>query len=198
MFHHLLHRAVLAAAIGAGVAGLSFASEPMDEGIVVRIANEGSSETLYFDELAVGETREVTAESGKPAFVTRTEEGMEIELDGEVTKIRTVPFELAEIDALDDPELAALLEARAAGDVRLVRIEGDEVVHGDGHEVIRIHAGGDGEDGQRMRKVVVRHGDGTHAFAHGDGGHAFHISTDAQGRGKTVIVERRSRKPQGD
>lgn len=195
MFHRLLHRAALAAAISVGVAGLSLADEPrpMDDGIVVRIANDGVSETLYLDQLAVGETREFTTESGKPAFVTRSEEGMEIELDGDVTKIRYVPFDVTELAELDDPELAALFEAHAGGEVRMVRIDGDDVLTGSDRQIVRIHSAGegDGHEGTPVRKVMVVHGDGTHAFAHGEGAHAFHIATDAAGHGKTVIVERR-------
>ncbi len=55
----------------------------------VRIVANGSEETVEvaMDALKIGESRQLTAASGKPAIVTRTENGLTVEVAGKRTEV---------------------------------------------------------------------------------------------------------------
>lgn len=102
----------------------------------VRIVANGSEESVEvaMDDLKVGESRQLTAASGKPAIVTRTENGLTVEVAGKRTEV---------------------VFPAAGGDVHWVH------AHGDAHDgkqvrVIRIDRDAEVTDlGDGKRKVIM-------------------------------------------
>lgn len=106
----------------------------------VRIIASGADEVVKvnMDDFQVGESRQLTAASGKPAVVTRTEDGLTIEVAGTRTEV-VFPASNAEMTWTDSAEHAD------GKQVRVIKIHRDN-----------MHATGDGPH----RIVVMKHADG--------------------------------------
>jgi len=129
--------AALCAAVGQVSAGDSDIAN-------VRILSGGGEEAveIKLNELAVGESRQLTAASGKPAVVTRTEDGLVVEIAGKRTEVH--------FPAADGA--AQWVEGEAAADgkqVRIIKIDRDDIqVSGEGGKkviVMKRHHGDDAE-----------------------------------------------------
>jgi hypothetical protein len=175
----LLHRLSFAVALSLSAASLvAFAAEPSDT-TEIEVVSNGKSEKVSITDLKIGETRQLYSEAGTLVTATRTAESLELDIAGDKTSIRMLDH-----PALDDAELAALIEAHGGGE-------------GDVKQVIRLHrdhadaahAAGHG-DGPR-HKVIVLSGKDGEEFAH-DGEHAEFLLKhgDAGTDGKRVIVKR--------
>jgi hypothetical protein len=136
--------------------------------------HDGNSEQLELvdlHELAVGESRNLTTESGTPFVVTRDEEGFEIDLDGR--KIRVLDG-LPGGEAGGPGQFHNRIVVRDAGD------GGDGEASETNVMILRSHsAGSAGENGAGAggeaagREVVMMRrspGDEGHAFAYSTGG----------------------------
>ena len=94
-----------------------------------------SGTDLDLDSMAVGETRTIENEAGEPITVTRTEDGMSFDIDGEAVTIPDLE--------VDGPHMAFVGHGGSHEDidVRVIRMEGDgadmEFV---GHDAVAIHA----------------------------------------------------------
>jgi hypothetical protein len=149
-------RTALVAALFA--TGSAFAGSSTDS-TSVRIISNGSSETIEvpLSELKVGESRQLAAASGTPAIVTRTAGGLTIEMAGRSTEVRLPDFEriaIADADGSRHVKIirhdgAHAVDADADGHrVRMFKIEGDDVVAGEGgseHKVFVKRLAIDGE-----------------------------------------------------
>lgn len=101
----------------------------------VRIINSSGEEAVEvdLDQLAVGESRQLTSSSGKPAVVTRTEDGLSIEVAGKTTEVK-----------LAHPGHAAIWHEKSGdGQVKVIEIDDEK------------HEAGDGQ--HHERKVMVFH-----------------------------------------
>lgn len=152
--HSLRLAALLAACTGLGLgAALAVASESIE----VSIAAGGDAEIIRIDDLAVGESRTLTTDSGRPVTVIREPEALLIDLDGTPYEVRLPDpggdgkgfafvsgkdHHIVVMDALAEGAAATWADARP-GQRKIV--------------VVRGHAD-DGDDGGR--KVRVIRGDG--------------------------------------
>lgn len=101
----------------------------------VRIINDAGDQSVEvdLDKLAVGESRQLASSSGAPALVTRTEEGLRIEVAGKTTEVK-----------LGTPEVAHWVSDEGDGKhVRVIKFDHDENIHESG-------------DGEHKKVVVVR------------------------------------------
>jgi hypothetical protein len=176
--HSLRQAAVLAACLGLGL-GVAVAVER--EAMEVRIATGGQAEVIRVDDLAEGESRNLTTDSGKPVTVVREAGALLIDLDGEPYEIR-----------LPDPETKGKGFSFVSGkDHRVVLMDAD----GDGQAHVRI----DGEPGARDIVIVRRHGDGEDGkqvrVVHG--AHAVDVAAlmegvdTVDGETRRIVVKRR-------
>jgi hypothetical protein len=89
-------------------------------------------------QLAPGQSRQLTADSGLPAIVTRTDDGLRVEIAGEIREISLPPVEVIELGGDGDSQQIVLKRHRVDGvdaggdaqrEVRVVRHvrSGDEV-----------------------------------------------------------------------
>jgi hypothetical protein len=176
----VLHRLALALALVIPATSLVAIAGEATETTEIEVVANGVSEKLSIDDLKVGETRQLYSEAGTLVTATRTAESLELDIAGDKTSIR-----MLDPHAIDDPEIAALLEAHGApadGHKRVVRIhrdgkagEGAHAAHVEGHrKVIVVKADGefDALDGADV-DVIVK------GLAEGDAD------------GKKVIVKRR-------
>ncbi|MBD8525836.1 hypothetical protein [Pseudomarimonas arenosa] len=131
---------LLGVLLGAG-ALLSAPSQASDVANV-RIINASGEEAVEIDldQLAVGESRQLTSSSGKPAIVTRTESGLSVEVAGKTTEV-----------SLASPGHAGVWHADAGdGKVKIIELDDES-----------LHEGADGE--RHERKVVIMHKGGEDA-----------------------------------
>lgn len=147
----------LALAGGAALAAAAAGDEPKRETrMKLVLAHDGAHERIELDDLhdlALGESRSFTTESGKAAIVTRTEKGFELDLDGRKITIG------------DEPGVAAAGD----GDV-FVFHKKVEIGEGDDAKTLVWHSAGPG-DGHQVR--VIRKLDGPGGdFAFAAGPHA--------------------------
>jgi hypothetical protein len=179
--HTPLQRLALALALSLSAASLVAVAGESSETTDIEVIANGVTEKISIQDLKAGETRQLYSESGTLVTATRTADSLELDIAGDRTSIK-----LVEPGALDDPEIAALLEAHGAGDGKkhIVR------VHRDGH------AGGDAKhdahvDGHR-RIVVIKGGEGEVSELDAD---ALVVKTFDDPNAKQVIVKRRLTKP---
>jgi len=164
--HALLSTALLAAL------SLSLPVLAADTASVTIVDGDFSdSVSVPLDELKVGESRQLTAASGVPAIVSRSEEGLSIEIAGHSVD---VPFGGAHLQALHahggkHPLQIIAHEDEQVGDGSNKRVVVKHVHHGEGQDadgkfeeadieamIERLRSGeGDGDDGER-RVVVIR------------------------------------------
>ena len=106
----------------------------------VRIISGGAEEAVEIEmnDLKVGESRQLTAASGKPAVVTRTEEGLTVEVAGKRTEV-VFPQTNGEMTWVSNDEPAD------GKQIRVIKIDRDET-----------HAAGEGAH----RVIVMKHADG--------------------------------------
>ena len=155
----------LALAAGVAVAAAATADEPTKETRIKLILNQDGAmekiELADLHDLALGESRAFTTESGKPGTVTRTEQGFELDLDGR------------KITVADEPEAGA----EGEGDVFVFhkKIEIDE---GDDAKTMVWHSA-EGGDGQQVR-VIKKLGGPGEEFAFATSPHAEHLGAHLQ------------------
>ena len=180
----LLHRLSFSIALSLSAASLvAFAAEPSETTDIEVVAN-GKSEKLSLTDLKIGETRQLYSEAGTLVTATRTAGSLELDIAGDKTSIRMLDHA-----AMDDAELAALIEAHAGdGDVKhVVRIHRE---HADGAHA--AHADG------RHKKIIVVSGEEGRVAGHDAAHAALLLERDAAGAdGKHVIVKRRLGKREG-
>lgn len=117
------------------VSAFSFAAEPEHEikhQIKIKIDDGDEMIAIDADDLEIGETRQSFTESGKEVLLTRTEEGMELSVDGE------------EIDlgfSHGDAHHAMFFSGDEDSKVVIRSMGGEE-----GHKYAFIHGDGDGEN----------------------------------------------------
>ncbi len=144
---------LLLAATGAAAAVASEGSADAERtSLRLILDREGAPDRLNVDDLgdlAVGESRSYTTESGKSVIVTRDEEGLELDVDGK--KIRVVDGTPGDGDVMTWREH---------------RVELDGQPSAAGHQVF-VHSGGEGEPVRIVRRVGPG---GAHAFAFGPDG----------------------------
>lgn len=147
--HPILSRLTLSLALALSAASLvAFAGEASETTDIEVVAN-GVTEKVSIVDLAVGETRQLYSEAGTLVTATRTAESLELDIGGDKTSIRMI-----EPGAVDEAEIAALIEAHGAGDGdgkrRIVRIHrdqhaGEASAHADGKRKVIVIKAGDGE-----------------------------------------------------
>jgi len=128
----------LTLAIAAAILALGSPVRAADSDVAtVRIIANGVEERVEvaLHELAVGESRQLTAASGSPAIVTRTEDGLSVEVAGKRTEVR-FPGQGGDMTWVDG--------GAAGKQLRVVRLnrEGEIGEHGEaGQKVIVLKRG---------------------------------------------------------
>jgi len=126
----------LALAAGVALAAAAATGEPVKESRIKLILNQdGAHEKVELDDLhdlALGESRSFTTESGKPGVVTRTEKGFELDLDGKKITIAGEPEGAAEGDG-DVVVFHKKIEIAEGDEARTMVWHSAEA--GDGHQV---------------------------------------------------------------
>ncbi|MGQ0801450.1 MAG: hypothetical protein ACT4NL_15235 [Pseudomarimonas sp.] len=187
----------LAAVIATAVVALAMtgSAASADSDIAkVRILANGVEEAVEVEmnSMAVGESRQLVAASGKPAIVTRTAEGLTIEVGGKRTEVQ-MPSGHGEHGAHGHGEHLRVIklahgDAAAAGDaghkVIVLKARTDGVAgEGDVDVITEDLVGADGEiDDAKLQELVgeLRIQHGAHAADH-----------DGDADGERVIVTRR-------
>ncbi len=129
-----LRLAALAGAL-ALISGGAFAGEKVTDETRVDVRTKAGIESLIVADLKPGETRPATTAAGHPALVTRTADGLKIEIGSESFAVR-----LPDLGAGGD-ELANL-----GPNAKVIRIDKDVE-----------HAMADSGDGSRKKVVVIKH-----------------------------------------
>lgn len=109
----------------------------------IRIINASGEQAVEVDleSLGVGQSRQLASSSGAPALVTRTEQGLTIEIAGKTTEVKLGHAEHASWTT----DLGDTADGKR---VKVIRFHGDETLHerGDGHhKVVMIRKAGDAE-----------------------------------------------------
>ena len=154
----------LSASLGFGVAVAGDAPEAHTIKTVLKLKNgDGASEVLRFDgALAVGESRGYETDAGTPVLVTRTDEGLKIEMAE-----RTINIALPDADGQDhhgaNVEKLVRIEGNgeAPNETRVVVLRGDhdgvsdeqieQMLDGDGEALTELHS----DDGKEVREVRI-------------------------------------------
>lgn len=163
----LIRASLLSLSLAALLGGTVAASDET----TVKIVTDGQAEVIVLRDLdqilPIGETREFTADSGKLVIIGRSEEGLLIDIDGDLTDITLLPASATLADAeTQDINVWVQGEAGDAG-----------VVHIDRHVAV-VHSGdaeisGHGEDGKRI--IMIK-------------SHAKHVDHEA-GDSEAVITD---------
>lgn len=137
----------LALAAGVALAAAAATGEPVKESRIKLILNQdGAHERVELEDLhdlALGESRSFTTESGKAGVVTRTEKGFELDLDGRKITIAGEPDGALEGDG-DVVVFHKKIEIADGGDAQTMVWHSAEA--GDGHQIKVIKKLG-GQDG---------------------------------------------------
>lgn len=167
--HRHLPALALAAAFGLGVVHAGDTLEDSTIKTVLKLKNDaGDVELLHFDgALAIGEARGDETDAGTPVLVTRTPEGLRIELAERTINI-ALPDAEADADGrhghVIDVQKLVRIEDNGSGDdgeTRVVVLRGDHaaldegeierMLDGDGDALNKLHA----DDGHEVRKVHI-------------------------------------------
>lgn len=140
---------LIALLVAAAVATLAFAGEPEKREHHVKLVINAGDEPIDIEaeDLAVGESREFQTDSGKTVVLTRTEDGLEVTIDGK------------KLDLPGHGGAHAFFHGRE-GDHRFLWVDGEGhggEGHGEGHHVVRIHRHG-GSSAERLLKSGVLDG----------------------------------------
>ena len=143
---------LLGAMIGAGALLQSLPSNASDLA-KVRIINAAGEEGVEVDleQLAVGESRQLTSSSGKPAVVTRNEDGLSIEIAGKTTEVKLAAAGAAHVWHGDLGE----------GKVKIIELDDESVREGDAarheHKIVMLHKDGEaaGDHEQELELLIA-------------------------------------------
>ena len=179
---------LLTAALAAALFGFT-ASVLAEDVADIQIISDQTTHaiTLSLDDLAVGESRQLTASSGQPTVVTRTESGLIVEVAGKRTEVLLAP-----------PGGDATWVSGGAADngSRVIKIERNAEItsSGDGeHKVIMIKKGEAGAVGDGTVEIITENLVGPDGAV--DDEHIMEliseIDTNVDGDATKVIVTRR-------
>lgn len=176
------HRFALAACLLLAIGSVQAADE---ETIEVSIEAGGPVEVIRVDNLAIGESRQLTTDSGTPVTVIREAEALLIDLDGQ-------PFEVA----LPDPEGAGKGFAFVSKDKHEVVVldadSGDAMTWIDGaadkKRVVVVQGRHEGEDGVAGKRIRILRSDGADVDVDAM---VESLGADADGDGHRITVKRR-------
>ncbi len=168
----LFRASLLSLSLGALLGGTVAASDET----TVKIVTNGQAEVVVLRDLdqtlPIGETREFTAESGKLVIVGRSEEGLLIDIDGDLTDIKLLPASATVADG-ESHDVNVWVHG-AEGDAEVVQIDKRiAIVHG-GDSEVSAH-------GDEDKRVIMIKSHADHALAHAEA---------ADGDGKHVVVIR--------
>jgi hypothetical protein len=148
------------------------ASDTVEERHVKLIVNADDGEAVKLDlsDLALGETTQHTTDSGKLVTITRDDEGYLIDIEGKEIRV-------AALEHFDH--------------------EGDHDGEGPHKIMVKVHADGDGDEGEReirIEKHVMVTADGETIVSHGgegDEGHEVRVIRlgDGDGHGVKVLAD---------
>lgn len=167
----MLQRSLIALTLGA-VLGLGAVvagdTEPKAMSTILKLKNaEGVAESLRFDgALAVGESRGYETDAGTPVLVTRTEDGLRIELPSRTVNIKLPGAADADgLRASANVEKIVRIDGQGDGatETRVVVLHGDAATIADAeHEIERQLEDGRidpeqlaGADGDETRELVI-------------------------------------------
>lgn len=179
MKNHSSLSSMISAALAFGLYSL-VASASASDIAKVRIVSAAGEESVQvdLDALKVGSSQQLVAASGKPAVVSRSADGLRIELAGRVTTVALAPVQVHELGSSDDGK-----------QVRIIKLDGGHASHhgehhGE-HKVMVLRQHGDAEAADE----VERHIDELLAEVE-----AGLDDTAADGNGDKVVVTREIRR----
>jgi hypothetical protein len=172
MHTFLSGRSLLSLALAATgfVAALGSATAADRDTTEIRFDANGAEQRVVVDmtQLAPGQSRQLTADSGLPAIVTRTDDGLRVEIAGVVREVSLPPVEVIELGGDGDGQQIVLKRHRVDGadaggdaqrEVRVVR----HVRSGDAIDsaaldalIAEALAGADVADGEPGKLRVIR------------------------------------------
>lgn len=129
----------------AAVATLTFAGEPGKLEHHVKLMLNAGDEPIEIETegLAVGESREFQTESGKAVVLTRTEDGLEVTVDGKKLDLPGHGGAHAFFHGGEETKIfVAHTGEGEEGEHRFVWVDGEghgAAGHGEGHHVVKIH-----------------------------------------------------------
>jgi len=119
----------------------SFAHEPHEAKVLVKVGEADDLVELDLSGLEVGESKQLFSGSGKEIVVTREENGYKIDVDGEELHVQPFGDDLA----LGEGEHKVFLSEN-----------GDVVKLDDDHQQVWISAGGEEESSEEVSKIMAR------------------------------------------
>ncbi len=176
-------------------------------------ADDGEAVKLDLSDLALGESTQVTTDSGKLVNITRDDEGYLIDVEGK--EIRVAAPEHFDHEGDHDGKHRVRVKVITDGDGDEtdgeVRIEKRIMVTADGETV--VSHGGDGHEGQDIRVIRLGDGDGHGVNVLADidcedgeeacierllSEHGIHVEVDEEGDGdgehvKVIVIEKKEK-----
>lgn len=152
---------LIALLVAAVVATLAFAGEPEKFEHRIKLVINAGDEPIEIEaeDLAVGESREFQTESGKAVVLTRTEDGLEVTVDGKKLNLPGHGGAHAFFHGADTKVFVARAgEGQGENGQGFLWVDSDGTSHtGEGHHVFQIHRHG-GDSAARLLKSGVLDG----------------------------------------
>ncbi len=202
------------------LAAPAWAEESVERHVKIKVLTDDSGEMteLELSDLAVGETRWITSDSGKDIGITREDDGYRLDIDGEETFIATPG------DGMHDRVMVKTMvmeDGEGLHDaMQNVWVTGDQqVIHLDGLESSGVFISGLGDLDENQKADIIDAlraagvdkeihfspmGGGEHSFTfvtsgddlHGDGEATVDVQmlrkhVDGDGEGKIIIIEKK-------
>lgn len=168
--HALVQRGALAVALSATLGlGIATAAETTSSPAITTLLKlksaDGATESLRFDgALAIGESRGYETDAGTPVLVTRTENGLSVELPSHTVRLALPDHAAGHGDTDVNVERRVRVDSDGSHETRVVVLRGearaadaehiDQLLEGD-HEALETLAQSEG-DGEREIVIVRR------------------------------------------
>ena len=178
---------------GCLIATAAIAGEQQKMKIEVEVSGEGQGQDVFewhgdgseFDDLEVGESKTITGDDGNEVTVTRTEGGLEIEVEGKNIELMQLGSDF-DIDVLHDKDAKVLIHGdHDSEDITVEKHKSVKIVKSDAKESVTIISSDaiDEETRVRLEQVLKDAGkDGSIMFIDGS-----ELSGDEQAQGKHEV-----------
>ena len=172
-------------------ANTTFAGPEVHESIKIAVkTDDGIDETVNIENMEVGDSELITTESGREVLVSRTEDGLELDIDGKLIEV-ALPHAGEEGSGHRMMILSGDDEHHFSGDgANFVIIDEDEESLGENVFVKRIYKSAEGDfDMEDLQGMIDMEADGVHVIDVDVDAGDFH-----EGEDKVIIIKKRVEK----
>lgn len=172
-------------------ANTTFAGPEVHESIKIAVkTDDGIDETVNIENMEVGDSELITTESGREVLVSRTEDGLELDIDGKLIEV-ALPHADKDGSGHRMMILSGDDEHHFSGDdANFVIIDEDEESLGENVFVKRIYKSAEGDfDMEDLHEMIDIEADGVHVIDVDVDAGDFH-----EGEDKVIIIKKRVEK----